>query len=43
VARGLDHDAGLSGSTVRTIYTVLRAALDIASRDGLIAATPRQQ
>ncbi len=28
--------AGLSGSTVRTIYTVLRGALDIAVRDGLV-------
>jgi integrase len=28
--------SGLSASTVRTIYTVLRAALDIAVRDGLI-------
>ncbi len=28
--------AGLSDSTVRTIYTVLRAALDIAVRDGLV-------
>lgn len=27
---------GLSGSTVRTIYTVLRAALDVAVRDGLV-------
>lgn len=27
---------GLSGSTVRTIYTVLRAALEIAVRDGLV-------
>jgi integrase len=34
------RDAGLSPSTVRTIYTVLRAALDIASRDGLIRSNP---
>ena len=34
------RDAGLSASTVRTIYTVLRAALDIASRDGLIRSNP---
>ena len=27
---------GLSGSTVRTIYTVLRAALEVAVRDGLV-------
>ena len=32
--------AGLSGSTVRTIYTVLRSALDIATRDGLIRGNP---
>ena len=31
---------GLSASTVRTFYTVLRAALDIASRDGLIRSNP---
>ncbi len=30
------RDAGLSASTVRTIYTVLRAALDVAVRDGLV-------
>ncbi len=30
------RDAGLSASTVRTIYTVLRAALDVAVRDRLI-------
>jgi integrase len=30
------RDAGLATSTVRTIYTVLRAALDVATRDGLI-------
>ena len=34
------RDAGLSASTVRTIYTALRAALDIASRDGLIRSNP---
>ena len=34
------RDAGLSASTVRTIYTVLRSALDIASRDGLIRSNP---
>jgi integrase len=28
--------AGLSASTTRTIYTVLRAALDVAVRDGLV-------
>jgi len=28
--------AGLSASTVRTIYTVLRAALEVAVRDGLV-------
>jgi hypothetical protein len=32
--------AGLSPSTVRTIYTVLRAALDVAVRDGLIQRNP---
>jgi integrase len=32
--------AGLSASTVRTIYTVLRAALDVAVRDGLIQRSP---
>jgi integrase len=32
--------ASLSASTVRTIYTVLRAALDIASRDGLLRSNP---
>ncbi len=32
--------AGLSSSTVRTIYTVLRAALDVAVRDGLIRRNP---
>ncbi|OSC32048.1 site-specific integrase [Mycobacterium vulneris] len=30
----------LSDSTVRQVYTVLRAALDIAVRDGLLAANP---
>jgi integrase len=34
------RDAGLAGSTIRTIYTVLRSALDIASRDGLIRSNP---
>ncbi|MCZ2849707.1 tyrosine-type recombinase/integrase [Modestobacter sp. VKM Ac-2978] len=32
--------AGLAPSTVRTIYTVLRAALDIAVRDGLLGRNP---
>src|SRR4051794_37468468 len=32
--------AGLSDSTVRTVYTVLRAALDIAVRDGLLSRNP---
>ncbi|WP_131802090.1 tyrosine-type recombinase/integrase [Klenkia taihuensis] len=32
--------AGLAPSTVRTIYTVLRAALDIAVRDGLMQSNP---
>ncbi len=31
---------GLSDSTVRQVYTVLRAALDIAVRDGLLANNP---
>jgi hypothetical protein len=31
-----EREAGLSASTVRTIYTVLRAALDMASRQGLL-------
>lgn len=31
------RDAGLSASTRRTIYTVLRAVLDCAVRDGLVA------
>ena len=30
------RDAGLSASTVRTIYSVLRSALDVAVRDGLV-------
>ncbi|MGY1794737.1 tyrosine-type recombinase/integrase [Geodermatophilus sp. SYSU D00525] len=34
------RDAGLAASTVRTIYTVLRAALDVAARDGLIRNNP---
>ncbi|MGK5115455.1 tyrosine-type recombinase/integrase [Geodermatophilus sp. CPCC 205506] len=34
------RNAGLSGSTIRTIYTVLRSAMDIASRDGLIRSHP---
>ncbi len=37
------RDAGLSASTVRTIRTVLQAALDIASRDGLLVASPRRR
>lgn len=32
--------AGLSDSTVRNIYTVLRGALDIAVRDGLLSRNP---
>lgn len=31
---------GLSDSTIRQVYTVLRAALDIAVRDGLLASNP---
>lgn len=31
---------GLSDSTVRQVYTVLRATLDIAVRDGLLAGNP---
>lgn len=31
--------AGLAPSTVRTIYTVLRAALEVAVRDGLFRGT----
>ncbi len=34
------RDGWLSGSTIRTIYTVLRTALDIAARDGLIRSNP---
>ena len=34
---------GLSDSTVRQIYTVLRAGLDGAVRDGLIARNPAAQ
>lgn len=34
------RDAGLAPSTVRTIYTVLRAALDVAVRDGLLRRNP---
>jgi integrase len=34
------HRDGLSASTVRTIYTVLRAALDTAVRDGLLRDNP---
>jgi len=30
----------LSDSTVRSVYTVLRAALDVAVRDGLLASNP---
>jgi integrase len=30
------REAGLSASTIRTVYTVLRAALDVAVRDGLV-------
>lgn len=32
--------AGLSDSTVRSVYAVLRQALDVAVRDGLLAANP---
>jgi integrase len=32
--------AGLAPSTVRTIYTVLRGALDVAVRDGLLRRNP---
>src|SRR3954453_199709 len=35
--------AGLSASSVRTIYAVLRAALDVAVRDGLIQRNPAAQ
>ena len=34
------RNAGLAASTIRTIYTVLRSALDIAARDGLIRSNP---
>src|SRR4051794_38706388 len=34
------RDVGLAPSTVRTIYTVLRAGLDIACRDGLLRSNP---
>jgi site-specific recombinase XerC len=34
------RQAGLSPSTVRTIYTVLRGALDVAVRDGLLRRNP---
>lgn len=34
------RDAGLSESTVRSIYTTLRVALDDAVRDGLLATNP---
>lgn len=34
------RDAGLAASTIRTIYTVLRAALDIAARDGMLRSNP---
>ncbi len=34
------REAGLAPSTVRTIYTVLRAALDVAVRDGLLRKNP---
>jgi integrase len=34
------RDSGLSDSTVRSIYTVARAALDGAVRDGLLARNP---
>jgi site-specific recombinase XerC len=34
------RNAGLPASTVWTIYTVLRSALDIAARDGLIRSNP---
>ena len=33
------RNAGLSDSTVRLIYTVSRAVLDIAVRDGLVHCT----
>ncbi|SDZ13655.1 integrase [Geodermatophilus africanus] len=34
------REAGLAPSTVRTIYTVLRGALDVAVRDGLLRSNP---
>jgi integrase len=34
------RDKKLSGSTIRSVYTVLRAALDGAVRDGLLARNP---
>lgn len=34
------RDKGLADSTVRSVYTVLRQALDIAVRDGLLARNP---
>jgi integrase len=34
------REAGLAPSTVRTIYTVLRGALDVAVRDGLLRRNP---
>jgi integrase len=34
------REQGLSPSTVRTIYTVLRGALDVAVRDGLLRRNP---
>jgi integrase len=33
----------LSGSTIRQVYTVLRAGLDGAVRDGLLARNPAAQ
>jgi len=34
------RDKGLADSTVRQVYTILRGALDIAVRDGLLARNP---
>ena len=34
------REKSLSDSTVRQVYTVLRAALDVAVRDGLLASNP---
>ena len=34
------REAGLAPSTVRAIYTVLRGALDVAVRDGLLRSNP---